>query len=453
MEIEKYFEENLPRIKEELFELLAFESVGSEKERMPETLACADWLREHLAGIGFKAELLEVPETPPCVYGHLHVDDSYPTALLYGHYDLQPPGEVQQWHTPPFDPEERDGRIYARGARDNKGQFFFNLKAIEAAKKLGILRYNVKVMLDGEEESASLVTLGEIPKWREKLSCDVLFSSETHGGSDGTPAIVMGYKGIGYMRLNMYGANRSLHSGYYGGIVRNPALELSRIAASMFNPDGTIAVKGYMDDLQPVTPQERKLLAQTEFSEDAMKQELGIDAFCGDRRFTVQERVAFLPAIEFPGISGGYVGRAVRAIIPPMAQLKMTLRIGRGQDGFRLLKAIEDHIFSVVTDGVRLEIEKKGVVCPALSASIESKSIAKAGKIIERLFGKPPGFLWIGATLSAIAQIVAETECEPLLVGFGLPEDAEHGENESFALEQFKKGFLYATTFLSEPVE
>ena len=441
------FERNRERYVREWTELLRFPSVSTLDEHHQDCLDCARWLADHLGRIGFEAQLLET-RFKPVVYAERPGERGRPIVLFYGHYDVQPADPLDQWTHPPFDPVLRGGRLYARGAEDNKGQLFYALKAMETLIRRGSLRSTVKILLEGEEESGSRGLAEALPEWRERVRSDVLMVSDTHGVESGAPTIIMGLRGIVQLTAALSGPLHDLHSGVHGGVAPNPALEMARLLASLHRADGRIAVKGFYDSVAPPTGEEREL-ANAHAPDDAAYQAMtGVPPAAGEKEFTPAERTAFRPSLDINGIHSGFGGKGSKTIIPAKAFAKITARLVAGQDPERCLQAVITHLAGHAPSGLRFEVEEQGVGGPALRMDLRSPWVARAKKVLETLSGRDTAFLWEGASIPIVSALSRVSGAEPLLVGFGREADRIHAPDESFSLEQFRSGYLYVAHML-----
>ena len=446
--LDEAFHENEKRFIEEWKHLLTFPSIGTDPEREADCRVCAEWLREHLDGIGLESQLLETPTQPVVFARHEGAPDS-PTVLLYGHYDVQPVDPIEAWESPPFEPVLKDGRMYARGAQDNKGQFLYALKAVEIMRAAKALNPTVKIILEGEEESGSGGLSASLAAWREKLKADILMVHDTGGTRSGAPAITMGLRGLLHLSVVIDGPTTDLHSGSHGGCAPNPAAAMARLLAGLHREDGGIAVEGYYDGVQELSAREAELVNAISFDAAEYERTVGVPPLGGEHSLSPQKRTGFRPTIEINGVHSGYGGAGMKTIIPARAEAKITSRLVAGQDPARCLEAIVRHIEMHAPRGLRLEIKDPGIGGPGFRLNPDSEIVNKAGKVIERLTGHNPDFRWEGASIPVVCHLAETSGAEPLMVGFGSDEDHVHAPNESFSIEQFRSGFLYVAAMLS----
>ncbi|RMG42175.1 MAG: dipeptidase [Candidatus Dadabacteria bacterium] len=451
MSIENFdnvYQANRERFLEELKEFLKFKSIGTEPECQRECQECAAWLKEHLNAIGLETRLLETPGLP-VVYAEKKLNPTKPTLLFYGHYDVQPVDPLELWQTDPFEPVERDGRLYARGAQDNKGQLMYFIKALEESIKNNMLQYNVKLVIEGEEENSSRGISAVVSEWSDLLKADVLLVCDTDTFSPDCGTISMGLRGIIFMTVKLSGPRMDLHSGAHGGAIPNPATELARLVSTLHDADGRIAVKGYYDQVDPVSDEERKLIENTPFNLEDYTRTVGVRPEWGEPGFSPLERIGFRPTVELNGIHSGYGGPGAKTIIPAEAFAKITSRLVASQDPEHALDLLKKHLESHAPAGLKLEFSEMGAGGKALKVPLSSAYVKQATKILEELFDGKVYFCWQGGSVPIVSSLAEVSGAEPVLVGFGLTEDNIHAPNESFSLEQFRKGFIFASMFLS----
>jgi acetylornithine deacetylase/succinyl-diaminopimelate desuccinylase-like protein len=447
-ELESCFTRHRDRYLAEWKELLAFPSVSTDPRHAQDCLNCADWLVRQLAAIGFEARLLPTP-SKPVVYAERAGDPTKPVVLFYGHYDVQPVDPLDEWVSPPFEATLRDGRLYARGAQDNKGQLLYALKALETLIELQALRPTVKIVIEGEEESGSRGIAQALPGWRDLLRADVLLVTDTGSVAPGAGTIVMGLRGIFHLTVVLGGPHHDLHSGVHGGRAPNPAEGLAALLAGLHGADGRIAVPGFYDSVRMPSPWEREMAARIPFSPEVFAARNGVPPVAGEREFTPVERVGFRPSLDINGMHSGFGGEGTKTIIPARAMAKLTARLAAGQNPESCLRALIAHLQANTPQGLRLEVTEQGIGGPALRLNPDSPLVAKARGVLDTLTGHDTVFLWEGASIPLVTGLAAVSGAEPLLVGFGLEEDRMHAPNESFALEQFRLGYLYVGLMLN----
>ena len=446
--IKNYIEKNKDRFLEELFRFLRIPSVSSLQDHKPDMIRAAGFLSSLLLENG--ADKAEVMETSghPVVYAEKIIDPALPAVLVYGHYDVQPVDPVDQWKSPPFEPEIRDGKIYARGADDNKGQLFMHLKAFELMMKTGTLPCNIKFMIEGEEEVGS-PNLGKFCRdHREMLACDVILVSDTSMVASDVPSITVGLRGLSYLQVEVTGPNRDLHSGLYGGAVTNPAIALCRMIASLLDENNRITIPGFYDDVVETDVEERGELARRPFNPDEFKRSIGIDQETGEKGYTTLERIGMRPSLDINGIWGGYTGEGAKTILPARACAKISMRLVPNQRSKKIDKLFEDYFMSIAPDGVRVKVESlhggEGYISP-----LDIPAYRAASRALEVTFGKKPIPVRSGGSIPVISVFEKELGVKSILLGFGLDTDAIHSPNENYPLQHFYKGIETIPLFFS----
>ena len=435
----EYINENKERFLEELFGLIRIPSVSADPEHKEDMLRATEYLRDNLLASGAdKAEV--IPTTGhPVVYAEKILDPALPTVLVYGHYDVQPAEPLELWDSPPFEPEIRDGRIYARGADDDKGQMFMHVKAFEAMVKTGTLPCNVKFMIEGEEEIGSPSLKQFCLDHKEKLAAGVILISDTTMLAPDIPSITVGLRGLAFMEVEVTGPNRDLHSGLYGGAVMNPANALAKMIAALTDEDHRITIPGFYDDVLEVSDEERAEMAKAPFDARAFRESIGIDKEVGEKGFTTPERTGIRPALDVNGIWGGYTGEGAKTVLPAKAHAKISMRLVPNQRSEKIAKLFSEYFPTLAPDGVKVKVEYlhggEGYVSP-----ITSKEYQAAAKAIEETFGKKPVPVRSGGSIPIVAVFEDVLGIKSILMGFGLDEDAIHSPNENYPLFNFYKG-------------
>ncbi len=445
--IERIFEQNRERYLEEWKQILTFPSISADPAHNQDCLDCANWLVEHLEGIGFESRLLETC-TKPVVFGERKGNPDKPVALFYAHYDVYPVDPKEDWPNPPFAPVLKDDRIYARGAANDKGQLFYALKAMETLIRRDALECTVKIILECEETCGNEGISKAMSDWQELIRADILMVADTSTVSSGAPTIVMGLRGRFHITVMLTGPHYDLHSGVHGGMAPNPAAEMARLVASLHNPDGSIAVGHFYDSVREPTERERELVNSIPFDMNSYKTETGVPATAGEKQFTPVERVGFRPSIDINGIHSGYGGAGKKTIIPAVAVAKITVRLEADQDPEFCLNAIIDHLKEREPEGLHLEVTEKGIGGRGLRLNPDSELVSRAKKILGQLTEKETVFVWEGMSIPVVHELSRVSGAEPLLVGFGSPEEGE-APIESFSLQDFKLGYLYVALMLA----
>ncbi|MFZ5940014.1 MAG: dipeptidase [Bacteroidota bacterium] len=438
-QIRNYIEANRERFLEELFELIRIPSVSAKPENRADMTRAAVYLKEALlkAGAGH-AEVME-SEGMPVVFGEKILDPALPTVLVYGHYDVQPAEPLELWETPPFDPQIRDGKIYARGADDDKGQLFMQLKAFELMMATGTLRCNVKFLIEGEEEIGSPSLKKFCITHRELLSADVLLISDTTMIAQDIPSITVGLRGLSYMEVKVTGPNRDLHSGLYGGAVANPANVLAKMIASLTDSDNRITIPGFYEDVLEIGEAERADMARAPFDPEAYKKALNIEEVSGEKGFSTRERTGIRPSLDVNGIWSGYIGEGAKTVLPSVAQAKISMRLVPNQNSKKIDELFIRHFQSLAPAGVRVEVKSlhggEGYVSP-----VDTVAYQAASRAMEESFGKRPIPVRSGGSIPIVADFEEVLGIKSILLGFGLDSDAIHSPNENYPLFNFFKG-------------
>jgi acetylornithine deacetylase/succinyl-diaminopimelate desuccinylase-like protein len=439
MEIKNYIKENEKRFFEELFSLIRIPSISSHTERKDDMLKCAELWKSLLLEAGAdKAEILPT-QGNPVVFATKIINPNLPTVLVYGHYDVMPAEPLELWTSPPFEPEIRDGKVFARGADDDKGQSFLHLKAFEYLLKTNQLNCNVKFLIEGEEEIGSPSLEQFCNENKEKLSCDTILVSDTSMLDEDIPSITTGLRGLVYLEIEVTGANRDLHSGIFGGAVANPISELSKILAQLIDKDGKITIPHFYDDVEEISAKEKELIAQIPFDEEKYKQDLGIDCIFGEKGYSTVERTGIRPTLDICGIWGGYTGEGSKTVLPSKAFAKLSARLVPNQDYHKMADLIEKHLIDIAPKHIKINVSQlhgaASYVCP-----IDSKEYLAAEKAYEKVFGKKPLPVRRGGSIGVIPVFEKVLHIKPILMGFGLESNAIHSPNESFKIALYKKG-------------
>lgn len=437
--IKNYVAENKQRFLEELFELLRFPSVSADPKYKDDVLKAANYIAEKLTSAG--ADKVEVCKTAgyPIVYGEKIIDASLPTVLIYGHYDVQPPDPLELWKTPPFEPTVRDGKIYARGACDDKGQVYMHVKAFELMMNTDTLACNVKFMIEGEEEVGSN-NLGIFVKENvERLQADVVLISDTSMISMEHPSIETGLRGLAYMEVEVTGPNRDLHSGVYGGAVANPATILCQMIASLHDENNHITIPGFYDKVQALTSEEKKALNSAPFDLEAYKKDLSIEEEWGEKGYSTLERTGTRPTLEVNGIWSGYTGEGAKTVLPSKANAKISMRLVPNQSSNEISDMFARHFESIAPKTVQVKVTAHHGGEPAVTPT-NSAAYKAAERAIEESFGKKPIPTRGGGSIPIVALFEEVLGLKSVLFGFGLDSDALHSPNEKFDIFNFYKG-------------
>ncbi len=434
-----YIEDNKQRFLDELFELLRIPSVSALSEHKPDMVRTAEWLKAALLKAGAdKAEVMPTAGNP-VVYAEKIVDPGKPTVLVYGHYDVMPVDPVGEWKTDPWEPVVKDGRIWARGANDDKGQLYMHAKAFEMLVATGTLPCNVKFMLEGEEEIGS----PSLYKWcadnRELVAADVILVSDTSIIAWDVPSITTGLRGLCYMQVEVTGPNRDLHSGLYGGAVANPANVLADLVSSLVDADGRITIPGFYDRVRELTPEERENFNKAPFSLEDYMRSLGIGEVKGEKGYTTMERTGVRPSLDINGIWGGYTEEGTKTIIPSKASAKISMRLVPNQNHEEIAMLFEKHFRAIAPAYVTVDVQALHGGQPYVCES-DLPAYRAAEKAMEATFGKKPLPFYSGGSIPIVSGFESILGIKSVLMGFGLDRDAIHSPNESYGLDNFYRG-------------
>jgi acetylornithine deacetylase/succinyl-diaminopimelate desuccinylase-like protein len=438
-EIRSYIDEHKERFLEELFDLIRFPSVSADPKYKRDVLKTAEYVAEKLKAAG--AENVEMCPTAgyPIVYGEKIIDSSLPTVLVYGHYDVQPPDPLELWETPPFEPTVRDEKIYARGACDDKGQFYMHIKAFELMSRLGTLPCNIKFMIEGEEEVGSANLGIFVGQNKERLKADVVLISDTSMISLEHPSLETGLRGLSYVEVEVTGPNRDLHSGVYGGAVANPATILSKLIASMHDENNHITIPGFYDKVVELSAKEREDLNKAPYDEGDYKKDLGVDELWGEKGYTTMERTGTRPTLEVNGIWGGYIGEGAKTVLPSKAFAKISMRLVPNQNSDEITNLFQAHFEKIAPKSVTVKVSPHHGGEPVVTPT-DSIAYKAAQKAILQSFGKEPIPTRGGGSIPIVALFEKELGIKTVLMGFGLDSDNLHSPNEKFDIANFYKG-------------
>lgn len=439
MTIKEYIKEHEGRFLEELFALIRIPSISAKTEHKDDMQRCARYWQEHLQGLGVQAEVYQTAGNP-IVYGEYIIDASAPTVLVYGHYDVMPAEPLELWKSEPFEPEIRDGHIWARGADDDKGQSMTQIKGFETAKALGLLRCNVKFVLEGEEEIGSTHLEGFLTQYKDMLSADVILVSDTSMVSSEVPSLTSGLRGLAYWEIEVTGPNRDLHSGHFGGAVGNPINELCRLIAKVQDEHtGRIQIPGFYDDVVDLTNAEREMIAKVPFSEEVYCKAIDVDAVWGEEGYSTLERNSCRPSFDVCGIWGGYTGEGSKTVLPSKAYAKVSCRLVASQDHHKISQAFIDYIKSITPKHIRVEVRPmhggEAYLCP-----IDLPAYKAAEEAISKSWGVRPLAVRRGGSIPIIAVFERVLGLKTVLMGFGLESNAIHSPNENMSVDIFRKG-------------
>ena len=419
---------------------LRLPTVSTLPEHAADVRRGAEWLADELRQTGLRNVHLMETGGHPTVYGEHLEAPGRPTVLVYGHYDVQPADPLALWSSPPFSPEVRGDRIYARGAADDKGQVWMHVLAVRALLAVrGGLPVNLRFLIEGEEEVGSPGVCRLITQERDRLASDLVVVSDTAFFAPGVPSISCGLRGLCALELRVFGPSRDLHSGEYGGAVANPLHALSALLASLHDPDGRVAVAGFYDDVRPLPPADRAAFAQLPFDERAWLEAVGLSSGWGEPGYSALERTWARPTLEVNGMGGGFQGAGAKTIVPASAHAKLTCRLVPDQDPRRVADAVRAHLEAHCPPGVRLEV-RVGEGSPASVVPADSPYVEAAGRALARSFGRAPVRTRTGGSIGVVPAFTRELGAPVVLLGFGLPDDCIHAPDESLDLENFRRG-------------
>lgn len=437
--VKGYIEQHKQRFLDELFALIRIPSISALSENKDIMYRAAHYIKENLLVSGADKAVVMDTAGWPVIYAEKMVNSSWPTVLVYGHYDVQPPEPLEEWNSPPFIPEIREGKIYARGADDNKGQLFMQLKAFEYLVKENKLPCNVKFLIEGEEEISSPSLKKFCIDNKKMLTADVILVSDTMIQSLAEPALTIGLRGIAYFELTLTGSNRDLHSGLYGGAVNNPAIVLTELIAGMKDKNGHITIPGFYDDVLEVSKEERQLLNEIPFDEDTFAMNIAVTQLFGEKDYTTIERLGIRPSLDINGMWSGYTGEGAKTILPSKASAKISMRLVPNQTPAKIEQLFKEYLRSIMPSSVRHHLEVLHGGNPYISPW-NSKEVEAGIAAIEKALGRKPLPVRGGGSIPVISDFEEVLGIKAVLLGFGLDTNAIHSPNENFPLINFFKG-------------
>jgi len=435
----EYQEKNKERFLEEMLDLLRIPSISAKSEHKDDMRRCAEKVRQNLLDAGADNAIVMETAGHPVVFGEKIIDPSKPTVLVYGHYAVQPADPLELWHSGPFDPIIKDGKVYARGSADDKGQFYMHIKAMETMIKTASLPTNIKFLIEGEEEVGSPNLAAFIAAQKDVLKADVILISDSAMISMENPSLDIGVRGLSYIEVEVTGPNRDLHSGVYGGAVANPITILAKMIASCHDENNHIAIPGFYDDVVEATPAERELMSKAPYDEEEYKKDLGIQELWGEKGFTTNERTGIRPTQEVNGIWGGYTGEGAKTVLPSKATAKISARLVPNQSSEKITQMLLDYFRKIAPPSVSVKaFEHHGG--EAYMTPIDSKAYQAAAKAIKETFDKEPIPVRGGGSIPICAILEKELGVKIVFMGFGLDSDNLHSPHEKFNLENYYKG-------------
>ena len=444
----EFVEANHDLFLDQLIDLVRIPSISTMSEHEGDIRHAAEWLREHLVSVGMTRVEVYETERYPIVYAEwLGAGEKAPTALIYGHYDVQPADDPDgQWLSDPFAPEVRDGKLYARGATDDKGQTFTQIKAAQALLQSGEVPVNIKFVIEGEEESGSDSVHNFVREHATMLACDVVMVSDSHILSLDQPSIVSGLRGMTYLEIEVWGPDHDLHSGSYGGIVHNPVQALVEILAKMHDATGKITVPGFYDTVRELSAEERADLAKMPYSLETLKAETGLSVAWGEPGYEPHERRGIRPTLELNGIVGGWTGEGGKTVLPARALAKVSCRLVPDQPPEEITRLIREYVAQITPETVRSEVR---MLHEGMWAVVDTDSpyMQAAIEAYEFGFGTRPVFMREGGSIPVVGTFQNVLDAPVVLMGFGLPDDNLHAPNEKFTVECFYRGMKTAIKF------
>ena len=445
--VKSYIEQNKDRFLIELFELLRIPSISAQPSLHKEDMVrAAEWLKESLLKAGVDRAEVMPTEGNPVVFAEKIIDPAKPTVVVYGHYDVMPVDPIEQWNTEPFEPVVKEGRIWGRGADDDKGQLFMHAKAFETLVATNQLTCNVKFMLEGEEEIGS----ESLYKWceenKELVAGDVILISDTSMIAWDVPSITCGLRGLTYMQVEVTGPDKDLHSGLYGGAVANPANVLSEMIASLVDEQGHITIPGFYDDVRELSAEEREEFNKAPFSKENYMKGIGVEELAGEEGYTTPERTGVRPTLDVNGMWSGYIGEGTKTIIPSTASAKISMRLVPHQDYEKIAELFEAHFRAIAPPTVKVDVKFLHGGAPYVSPT-DLKAYQAAAAAVEQTFGRRPLPFYSGGSIPIVSHFEKALGMKSILLGFGLSRDAIHSPNESFGLENFYRGIETIAAF------
>lgn len=437
--VKAQIDQNKQRYIDELLALLKIPSVSADPKFKDEVFKTADFVKEKLEAAGADKVTLYPTAGFPIVYAEKMVDPSLPTVLVYGHYDVQPADPYELWDSPPFEPVIKDGKIFARGAADDKGQMYMHIKALEIMMDHATLPCNMKFMIEGEEEIGSENLEIFVNENKALLQADVILISDTGIISMDVPSITVGLRGLSYNQVEVTGPNRDLHSGMYGGAVANPINVLCEMIASLKDENNHITIPGFYDDVIELSAEERQELEKTPFDLERYKRELDIAEIAGEKGYSTIERTGTRPTLDVNGIWGGYIGEGAKTVLPSKAFAKISMRLVPGQDHKKITQLFHDHFTAIAPKSVKVKVTPHHGGQPALTP-IDSSAFKAASNAFEEVWGKKPVPTRDGGSIPIVSLFQRALGIHSVLLGFSLDSDAIHSPNESYGVANYLKG-------------
>ncbi len=446
-----FIDSNKDKYLDELKEFLSYPSISNNPENKKDVEQCASYIKKHLQKIGMEHAEIYTTAGHPVVYADwLNAGNDKPTVLIYGHYDVQPVDPIELWTSPPFKADIRNGRIYARGSADDKGQVMIHFKAIEAHlvnnKSLPV---NIKLIIEGEEEIGSVNLEKFISDHKELLKSDVVIISDTAMYDADHPAIGYALRGLCYMQIELTGPNRDLHSGQFGGAVENPINALANIITKLKDSKGRILIDGFYDDVVPLREEEKNEFKELPFNDNEYKSSLGVDELFGEEGYSTLERLWARPTLDCNGIWGGFTGEGAKTVLPSKAYAKISMRLVPNQDPSKIEKLFTDYVKKITPKSVKISVSGLHHGKPAMTP-IDSKWVKAAYEAMKQAFGKKPVFIREGGSIPIVVTFQEILKAPAVLLGFGLPDENAHSPDENMSLNNFHKGIITSSIFYNE---
>lgn len=447
--VKSYIESHRTAFEADLAELLRIASVSADSRRKSETRQAAEWVESQFKKLGLATELISTAGHP-LVYAESPPVAGKPVALVYGHYDVQPPEPLDEWVSPPFEPTVRDGNIYARGATDDKGQMLTHVKGVEAwIRTVGKLPVQVKFLIEGEEEVGSEHLEPFVKANHQKLACDTIVISDCSQFAPGMPAITYGLRGIAYFELRLRGPKQDLHSGTFGGGVTNPANMLCELLASLKDEDGRIQVPGFYDEVVPLTDRERAEYKSLPLTDEEFMKSVGVSGLFGEAGFSSIERRWARPTCDINGLTSGYQGEGAKTVLPARASAKFSFRLVPNQDPQKIAASLRTFLQERLKPGIEMElIDHHGA--PGVMVALDSPYVRAAAAAVASGFGKAPVFIREGGSIPIVTTFARELKADALLLGWGQNDDNTHSPNEKFSLGDYHRGILASAMLWQE---
>lgn len=449
-EVINYINENRESFINELKEFLRITSISTLPENKKDINECASFVSEKLKQAGMSRVEIFQTEGHPIVYGEWLGAPGKPTVLVYGHYDVQPVDPIDLWESPPFEPTIKNGKIYARGATDDKGQVFMHFKSVEAFfKTAGTPPLNIKYVIEGEEEIGSEHLESFINEHADLLKCDAVLISDTSLYAPGVPTLTYGLRGLAYMEVEVTGPNRDLHSGTFGGAVGNPINTLSKMISKLHDKDGKVTIPGFYKDVIPLTKKERENFKRLKFSEKNFAKEIGVKKLYGEKGFSTLERIWARPTLDCNGIFGGFTGKGAKTVLPAKATAKISMRLVPNQDPNKIAKQFTKYIKELAPNYVTVKVTNLHGGYPSMT-SLNSKATIAAANAMEKAFGKKTVFIREGGSIPIVTVFAKKLKAPVVLMGLGLNTENLHSPNEHFDLNHFHLGIISSANFIKE---